>query len=423
MKILFINNGEPLLDYPFWAQGKLRKWYRSRKVTFSTGEKRFPIGLGYLSAVLKEKGHEVFLLDRFADPGAWVDPGVSWDFVGVYASTPLFEDTLAILERLKGTKAKVAVGGPHVTVSPRTIPDWVDYVVQGEGEYVINDLVEGKWPSGVLLRTPRVKDLDAVPRADYDLFLDRKRSYEWSIPFTKHQPIFLMNTSRSCPYRCTFCDVRDIWGKLWTKQSPERVVDDMKYLKRTYNIAGVYFREDIFTADKNRVRQICELLIKEKLGLVWAAETRVDCGSARGMLELMAKAGCVGVYVGAEHFSERMLDIFKKDITPAQIVETCRLAKQFGIVVAMSLIIEHPEENAEDRKKMKKGLEETKPEIVWKNRYRPKSSEDTPNYPEFAAREMIVIEDVPGVWYGQKDRMWPSAHPSSQNLPVVGIEA
>ena len=406
MRVLLINNGEPEIRYPFWAHGKLKKWYRSRKVTFSTGEKRFPIGLGYLSAALKKEGHEVFLVDRFADAGEWVESNRQWDFVGIYASTPLFDDSLTVFEKVKRLGAKVAVGGPHTTVLPQTIPDWVDYVVQGEGEYIINDLVEGKWPSGVLLRTPRIKDLDVLPRADYDLFLDRKRSYDWSIPFTKHAPIFLMNTSRSCPYRCSFCDVRDIWGKLWTRQSPERVVDDMNYLKRTYNIAGVYFREDIFTADKNRVREICELLIKEKVGLVWAAETRVDCGSTPGMLELMAKAGCVGIYVGAEHFSDHMLKTFKKDITPGQIVETCNLAKKHGIVVAMSLIVEHPDETDKDRWLMKKGLKETKPEIVWKNKYREKSADAT-RFPVYPARQAIVLDEVSGVWYGQKDRLWP----------------
>lgn len=399
-----INNGESEIKYPFWMPGKLRKWYRGRKVEFSAGEKRFPIGLGYLSAILKDRGHEVHLLDRFADPGIWIEEDGGWDFVGVYASTPFFEDALVVLEQLKHFDTRVAVGGPHATVLPQTIPDWVDYVVQGEGEYIIGDLVEGKWPSQTLLRTPRIKDLNVLPRADYDLFLDRERSYDWSIPFTDHKPVFLMNTSRSCPYRCSFCDVRDIWGKLWTRQSPERVIDDMKYLKSEYGIAGVYFREDIFTADKGRVRELCELLIKEKLGLVWACETRVDCGAVPGMMELMAKAGCVGIYVGAEHFSERMLETFKKDISPEQIIETCRQAKKHGVVVAMSLIVEHPAETKEDRRIMEKGLLETKPEIVWKNKYRSKHK-DNSKYPLYQERESIVVEDVAGVWYGQKDRL------------------
>jgi len=236
--------------------------------------------------------------------------------------------------------------------------------------------------------------------------MDSPRSYKWNIPFTDHEPIFLMNTSRSCPYRCSFCDVRDIWGKLWTKQSPERVVADIEYLKNTYDIAGVYFREDIFTADKQRVKEICELLIKKDLGIVWACETRVDCGAYPGMLELMSKAGCRGIYVGAEHFSQKMLNVFNKDIQVEQIIKTCENAKKYNVVVAMSLIINHPEEASSDRKEMKRGLKITKPEIVWKNKYRSEFRTDSnTKFQSYPLRDVTVIDDIPGVWYGQKDRV------------------
>jgi hypothetical protein len=88
----------------------------------------------------------------------------------------------------------------------------------------------------------------------------------------------------------------------------------------------------------------------------------------------------------------------------------------------MSLIIEHPDETDEDRRMMKRGLEETKPEIVWKNRYRPKSA-DTPKFPEYAERKMIVLDDTPGVWYGQKDRLWPSIQLSAQQQATAIMEA
>ena len=410
MKVLLINNGEEEIKYPSWVPNhpKFRKWYGLRKGQFSMSEKRFPIGLGYLSAMLKQNSHEVHLLDRYADPGIWTDNLDDYEFIGIYASTPLFPDTIKILELLKNRKngQKIAVGGPHATVFPQTVPNWVDYVVQGEAEYVINGLVEGKWPSGTLLKTPRIKDLDHLPRADYNLFMDSPRSYKWDIPFTDHEPIFLMNTSRSCPYRCSFCDVRDIWGKLWTKQSPERVVADIEYLKNTYDIAGVYFREDIFTADKQRVKEICELLIKKDLGIVWACETRVDCGAYPGMLELMSKAGCRGIYVGAEHFSQKMLNVFNKDIQVEQIIKTCENAKKHNVVVAMSLIINHPEETSSDRKEMKRGLKITKPEIVWKNKYRSEFRTDSnTKFQSYPSRDVTVIDDIPGVWYGQKDRV------------------
>ena len=132
---------------------------------FSMKEARFPIGLGYLSAMLKQKGHETFLVDRFCDHGAWVDDPNEFDFVGVYTSTPCFDDALQILELLNDYAGPIAFGGPHTTAFPRTIPPRVDYVVQGEAEHIINDLVEGRYPRGSLIKTQRIEDLDALPPA------------------------------------------------------------------------------------------------------------------------------------------------------------------------------------------------------------------------------------------------------------------
>ncbi|MBW2543657.1 MAG: cobalamin-dependent protein, partial [Deltaproteobacteria bacterium] len=180
-------------------------------------EARFPIGLGYLSAMLKQKGHSTELVDRFCDHDAWVEDISQFDFVGVYTSTPCYEDALHILELLEDYEGPIAFGGPHTSTFPLTIPPRVDYVVQGEAEYLINDLVEGKFPKDTIIRTQRIANLDALPQADYDLFLDRPRSYLWTTPFSSdREPIFLFNSSRSCHYQCMFCTVRDIWGRLYS---------------------------------------------------------------------------------------------------------------------------------------------------------------------------------------------------------------
>jgi radical SAM superfamily enzyme YgiQ (UPF0313 family) len=378
---------------------------------FHTNERRFPIGLGYLSAVLKKAGHSVELVDRFADRGAWTDNVDRFDFVGVYTSTPCYEDALEVLELLKDYKGKIAFGGPHTTAFPDTVPPRVDYVVQGEAEYIIDDLVQGKYPSGCMLRTQRIENLDVLPRADYDLFMDKKRDYTWEIPFTNHKPIFLMNTSRSCPYTCSFCTVRDIWGVLWTSQGAERVVDDIEYIQKTYNPAGVYFREDIFTANKKRVTEICELILKRGIKMNWACETRVDLGSEESFIALMAKAGCKGIYVGAESGSQRMLDFYNKQIKVEQIMATCRHAKKHGIVTAMSLIVEHPRETWKDKFDTWKLIKLTRPEIVWKNPYRDDVvRHGKVKFPTYEPRELTEVkyDNGNGTWRGQKDRLVPT---------------
>ena len=391
MRVLLVNNGESTAG-------------------FSTNERRFPIGLGYLSAVLKREGHEVQLVDRFADRGAWTDDVNRFDFVGVYTSTPCYQDALAVVDLLENFKGTVAFGGPHTTAFPTTVPPRVDYAVQGEAEYLINDLVEGRYEKGTLIRTSRIEDLDVLPRADYDLFMDKPRNYTWEIPFTDHKPIYLMNTSRSCPYTCSFCTVRDIWGVLWTSQSPERVVDDIEYIQKTYNPAGVYFREDIFTANKKRVVEICELLLKRNIKMAWACETRVDLGSEESFIKLMARAGCKGIYVGAESGSQRMLDFYNKQIQVKQIVDTCRHARKYDIVVAMSLIVDHPRETWRDKFDTWKLVKLTRPEIVWRNPYRDDvTRHGTVEFPTYPARKMIEVKHDNGTWRGQKDRLVPAA--------------
>lgn len=388
MRVLLVNNGG------------------AGSSEFSMREARFPIGLGYLSAMLRQRGHTTQLVDRFCDHGAWVEDVNDFDFVAVYTSTPCYEDALRILELLEGYAGPIAFGGPHTTAFPRTVPPRVDYVVQGEAEYLIADLVEGRYPRGSLIKTQRIEDLDALPRADYDLFLDRPRGYLWTTPFSSDAaPIFLVNSSRSCPYQCVFCTVRDIWGRLWTSHSAERVVDDIEYLKRTNEIAGVYFREDIFTADKKRVRQIAELLIRRNVDIVWSCETRVDAGSDRELIELMARSGCQGIYIGAESGSQRMLDHYNKEIEVGQIIETCRHARENGIKVAMSLIVGHPNETWRDRRATRSMIRKAKPAMVWENPYRDEFARhgvvDHPTYPQ---RETIEVSFRNGTWSGQGDR-------------------
>jgi radical SAM superfamily enzyme YgiQ (UPF0313 family) len=432
MNILFITNGEPKQRRPrdiikkvipdladqlknFASLVLPKAILRLVLSGFGTGEKRFPLGLGYLSAMLKLGGHTVSLVDRFADPNDWPDDIHSTDFVGVYTSTPCYEDALRVLKHLEaeGYGGPVAFGGPHATALPETIPPRVNYIVQGEAEYIINDLVHGKYPSGVTLRTQRIKDLDALPRADYDLFTDKARSYRFTIPYSDVTPIFNMNTSRSCPLSCSFCTVRKIWGRLWRAQSAQRIFDDILWLKRKYGIGGVYFREDFFSASESRVFELCELLIKNKTNIVWACEIRADTACDENMVNLMARSGCKGFYIGAESGSQRMLNYYTKKITVDQIVRASLLAKKYHIAVAMSLIVANPEETQKDRFKTWNMVRQTRPEILYVNAYRDEvSRHGSVNFPTYPSRETINISYDNGTWLGQNQRMRTKSMPA-----------
>jgi radical SAM superfamily enzyme YgiQ (UPF0313 family) len=331
-----------------------------------TRERRLPSGLGFLSAMLKQRGHTVHLADRLVDSSAWPSDIHSYDFVGVHTTTPCYQDGLDVLDRLKkeGFKGKIAFGGPHTTLYPDTIPPAVDYVVQGEAEYLICDLVEGVYPSNSLLVAPRILDLDALPQPDYSLFFDRARSYQLNVPFFAGNRVFNMTTSRSCPWRCAFCSVKAVWGRLWTKHSPERIVNDIQFLQENYQIDGVYFREDLFTADKKRVLKFCELMKNRKRKISWAVETRASDARDATLVEAMADAGCRGFYIGAESGSQRMLDIYAKDSLVEDTTTALAVAKHYGIKTAMSIIVGNPEETLADRHATYRMVKQCKPEIL-----------------------------------------------------------
>jgi len=340
---------------------------------FSTSEKRPPIGVGFLISVLRNAGHKVFFIDNYLHPSDFLDTDYLWknqiDYVGIYANTICFRDTLRMMHKLEHLRqtnkwnGKIVVGGPHTTVAVNTIPDFVDYVVQGEGEQAMLDIVEDKVTQR-FVSYPRIENLDMLPMPAWDYFAELP--YDWNVKFFQDKPVFTMNTSRGCPFRCEFCSVCSIWGKKYTYFSAERIVSDIEYLIKNYGAKGIYFREDNFTLNKERVRTFCNLLIEKGIKIPWACESRVS-NLTRDMVELMSRAGLRGFYFGVESGSQKILDFLHKDITVEQVRGVFDWCHEFNVRAAASVIVGVPGETESDRQKTNELLKQIKPDETWNN--------------------------------------------------------
>ena len=141
-----------------------------------------------------------------------------------------------------------------------------------------------------------------------------------------------------------------MFGRKWRARSPENVVEELKLLRYKYKVREIEFLDDIFTLNKERAKEICNLIVKEKLDISWSCSSRVDTIDYELARELK-KAGCHTVYVGVECGTQKSLDFINKKITVKQAIKAVKALKRAGLKVLASFILGIPGETETDIKK------------------------------------------------------------------------
>ena len=332
-----------------------------------------PLSILYLTAVLKEIGVEVSVLDQPA-LGLTVEETVRWvekenpDLLGFSTLTSSGQTAGLISNKVKEKNPEVTTvfGNHHATFNAERIlrkyPS-VDIIVRGEGEKTVLELAnclkngeDLKEARGINFRNegkivstpdqPLINDLDALPFPDRKL-LDAE--YHCLIAGANIAPKKFTSivTSRGCVYNCRFCSCTALAKKRWRPRSAENTVEELRLLA-SEGYKQLIFVDDAFTMNPKRVIEICRGMRREKLDLEWICEGRVDICSY-GMMREMVQAGCRVLYLGIENANQRILDYYNKRITPKQSETAVKTAKKAGVdVVAGSFIIGAPDETHEE---------------------------------------------------------------------------
>ncbi len=322
-----------------------------------------PLGLAYLAAVLEREGIEIKVLDcpicninhdKLKTEIASFKPTL----VGISSMTPTIQSAFKTARVSKEVcpDAKVILGGPHATFMDKQIlteESAIDIIVRGEGEETLLDIVRNSSSSedldnikGITFRKnnqivqipnrPFIQDLDNLPFPAYKyLQIDKYRIYG--------KRFFPIMSSRGCPFQCSFCVASQMFGAKFRARSAKNVVDELEWLKNTYNAEGISFNDDTLSFDKKRMMDICDEIIKRKIELPWGCQTRVDTVS-KEILTKMRQAHCNEVSFGVESGCQRILDAVHKKITIEQAEKAIKLAKNEGLFVTVSTIIGYPGE-------------------------------------------------------------------------------
>jgi radical SAM superfamily enzyme YgiQ (UPF0313 family) len=151
-------------------------------------------------------------------------------------------------------------------------------------------------------------------------------------------------TSRGCPFNCNFCSTPTTWGRQVRGYSPQRTIAEIRWNRDHFGAEVLWFFDDTFNYNVKRTEELCRLIIKEKMGIRFVAELRIDVLSY-DLLALMREAGVQYISFGVEAGSERVRrDIIHKNITNAQVFQTVDWARQLGIKATAFFIFSHPTE-------------------------------------------------------------------------------
>jgi len=367
---LTVASGNPYYGVEAQAARGANSSEDTMRVLFVTNAGRYnytePLGPMYLSAVLRDVGHETrFVPDTAKAAGdviaAW-QPGV----VAYMATTGEHVRLIALNRELRQKAEFLSIfGGPHPTFFPQMVEEeGVDAICRGEGEGAILDLVEALekgddvrsirnlWVKdvghGAIRKNdvrPLIEDLDALPFPDRATFYRLyNRAEVYGVPH------FMVG--RGCPFNCTYCfnkpyfDLYAGKGSRVRLRSPENVVSEIEQFLESYRADRCIFHDDVFptraewlepfrTAYRERVHRPFTCYLRVEL---------VDGDTCR----LLREAGCDTVFIGIESGNESFRrDVMHRRMTNGQIRAACRAFHDAGIRFCTNNIVGAPGETLE----------------------------------------------------------------------------
>ena len=298
------------------------------------------MGILYVANSARRANHDVMISDLNHDDYSTLHEKIKVlkpTHIGMTTTTPYYNwiKNFSTFLKSKYSNIKLIAGGPHATVDPKSLEDNFDFIVQGEGEKSIIDILSGK-AKDKIVRNDYENDLDEFSSPARDLLpLDNRYGIN-----QEGQRTTTLLSSRSCNYNCFFC-TKDILGPRTRFQSPERTVEEVKELKEKYGFKSLYFLDDCFSIDRDRTMKLANRLIDANLGVTYRAVTRTDKVD-KELLTQLKQSGLRTITFGIEHMNDEVLKRAQKHNTAENNREAVRLAKQLGLYVRTSMVMNLP---------------------------------------------------------------------------------
>ena len=284
------------------------------------------LGSILLATLARDHGWEASVIVEETHPIDWEELK-ECDAVGISTITSTAPRAYAIADRVREMGIPVVMGGPHVTFLPDEALNHADYVMRGEAEeafpLLLAMLLGVRAPEtvpglsfvdkqGTVNHNERTKscvDLNNLPYPDFSIVRGKPtKSSGWTVV-----PV---QTSRGCPFDCSFCSVTGMFGRRYRHRSTEHILAELRLYNNRKNF--IFFYDDNFAANPAKTHELLDAMISEGLSLKWSTQVRADIARDEELVAKMKKAGCHTVFIGFESVNPETLKAVKKVQTVEQ---------------------------------------------------------------------------------------------------------
>lgn len=329
-------------------------WLKGNRDVIASANRMIPHGILSIAAWLEKEGHEVFIHDCLG-PRASSDFQTNIneifnykaDIIGFSATTSSFPDAANMAAAIKAVRPEVITvcGGVHCSaLGVSLLKDYpaFDFMIKGEGEITLAELVLGGDPAdvkGIIWRNGEeivenssrdmIPHLDILPFPAYEKLKDFPRGYNLPLFSYAHFPGTSMVTSRGCMFQCSYCD-RSVFKKGFRYNSAKYIYNHLKYLNQKFGVRHVNIYDDLFTTDENRIIELCEMLAKEPIDMQFNCAVRVGFVPDK-LLKMLKDAGCLMVSLGIESADPELLLKHKAGVTVETVRDTVTRIQAAGL--------------------------------------------------------------------------------------------
>lgn len=313
-----------------------------------------PIGILSIAAYLLQAGHAVKVYDcQSSNENTNRTKVTNYintfkpDIVGFTSVTSSFMNAYYLAEAIKQQtpQIKIVFGGVHVSALRSKILEKfpaIDFVITGEGEKAFADLATGAQPQTIQglvfrhglnicendLRTD-LCDLDSLPFPAYHTLEGFPKRFEGALFNYPKFPVATIISSRGCVYQCSYCD-RSVYRQSFRFNSAEYLYAQMHFLKKDFRIRHIFFYDDQFTFNRERIVKLCQLLKKNPLGITFNCAAHVGHLDDE-LLKLLKSAGCWMVSIGIESGAPEILARHKTKVDFASMKTTVEKIQKAGL--------------------------------------------------------------------------------------------